>query len=190
LDWLGAKVLVKQTVGVIQENDAANQAAEAYVAAIKESVQPRDAIEEMLVIQMAWTHARLAKLSMIAANNQPTDRALRVVHDAADRCANTFRRQMLALADYRRPARTEAFTVVKQLNAAQHQVVANGQDSNFRKPIVSNEQGSAPAALPAVADGLGLAAGVGTEKPALAVEQRPQNGGRQGSIQAERAEAR
>ena len=60
LDWLGARVLTRQTAFGIRENETAAEAAEAFIGAIKDSVQPRDALEEMLVLQMAWTHARLA----------------------------------------------------------------------------------------------------------------------------------
>jgi hypothetical protein len=62
----------------------------------------RDPLEEMLVVQALWTHTRLARLSSIA-NQQTNPNHLKVVNDACDRAANTFRRQMLALAEYRRP---------------------------------------------------------------------------------------
>ncbi len=43
----------------------ARRGAETFVAALMESVQPTDVIEEMLVLQMAWTHARLARMSAV-----------------------------------------------------------------------------------------------------------------------------
>ena len=61
-----------------------------------ESVKPRDALEEMLVLQMAWTHARLAALSVVKPAEEGV-RALRALNDACDRAAGTFRKQMLAL---------------------------------------------------------------------------------------------
>lgn len=187
LDKMGANVFAAQTTPLVE---APGGVAELFVAAVKESVQPRDAIEEMLLMQMAWTHARLARLSAIASN-QTTTANVRVVHDACDRAASTFRRQMLALADYRRPPRTDAFTVVKQLNAAQQQLVNNAQAENPAKPVTSNEVGSTPAkALPPYAEGIDFAATVGPAKQAVGVEYRTQDQGGEGSRQQERGEAR
>ena len=80
--------------------------------------------EEMLVIQAAWTHARLARLSSIA-HSQENRENLQAVHEACDRAANTFRRQMLALAEYRRPAQANSFVAIRQANVASQQVVQN-----------------------------------------------------------------
>ena len=97
---VGANVLSKQLQPFISDGDGMTNAAaaELFLQSIRESVQPRDAIEEMLVVQMAWTHARLARLSAIA-HNQEQRGNVQVVHDACDRAANTFRRQMLTLAE-------------------------------------------------------------------------------------------
>jgi hypothetical protein len=140
----------------------------------------------MLLVQMAWTHARLARLSAIA-HEQERRANVQVVHDACDRAANTFRRQMLTLAEYRRPAQPGSFVAIKQANLANQQVVQNVECPNA---IASNEQGPATAALPPVAERFDLPAGNGAAKQAVAAEHRPQDGGRQGPIQAERHKAR
>jgi hypothetical protein len=188
---VGAHVFSSQMQGLITENDGkvTLNTAERFVEAIRESVQPRDAIEEMLVVQMAWTHARLARLSSIA-HNQEHRGNVRVVHDACDRAANTFRRQMLSLADYRRPAQPASFVAIKQANLANQQVVQNVESPNLQNTNPSNEQGSAPAPLPPVAEGIEFPTGNGAEKQAVAAEHRPQDGSGEGAIQAERDEAR
>jgi hypothetical protein len=58
--FAGQMRLFVNSTGDVGEQTA-RKCAETFVAAIKESVQPRDAIEEMLVLQMAWTHARLGR---------------------------------------------------------------------------------------------------------------------------------
>ena len=190
VNMVGANVLSKQMHGFIGDGDGKTNpaAAELYIEAIRESVNPSDAIEEMLVVQMAWTHARLAKLSTIAVNQEQT-RNVRVINDACDRAASTFRRQLLALAEYRRPAQPGNFVAIRHANVANNQVIANGTEPNPQNRIASNEQGSTPA-LPPVAGGIELPAGDGTEKQAVAEKHRPQDRNREGPIQAERDEAR
>jgi hypothetical protein len=124
------------------------------------------------------------------ANNQERRANVQVVHDACDRAANTFRRQMLTLAEYRRPAQPGSFLAIRQANVANQQVVQNVESPNLQNANTSNEQGSGPAALPSVAEGIELPAGNGAEKQAVAAEHRPQDGGGQGKIQTERNEAR
>jgi hypothetical protein len=192
LSMVGANVIADQMQYFVTTEGSTPdyRSAAIFVAGIKESVQPRDAIEEMLLMQMAWTHARLARLSGIAHQQTATSN-VRIVNDACDRAASTFRRQMLALAEYRRPARTDAFTVVKQLNAAQQQLVHNAQAENTAKPVASNELGSStPAALPPHAEGSDLAARVGPPKQAVGVEYRTQDEGGEGPRQQERPQAR
>ena len=195
LNVVGGAVLTAQMKPFVSGDSeaTATRSAELFVEAIRESVQPRDALEEMLVVQMAWTHARLARLSAIA-HNQEQRGAVQVVNDACDRAANTFRRQMLALAAYRQPSQPGSFVAIRQANVANQQVVQNVDSQKpspeIEKHSTSNEQGSAPPALPPVAERIELPAGGGAEKQAVAAKHRPQNGGGQGAIQAERNEAR
>jgi hypothetical protein len=58
---------------------------------------------------MAFTHRRIANLSVRAAD-QVLARNVTVVNQALDGACNVFRRQMLALAEYRRAAKVLAPT--------------------------------------------------------------------------------
>lgn len=184
---VGANVLSKQMRGFVSDGEGKTNPsiAQLFFESIRESVQPRDALEEMLLVQMAWTHARLARLSAIATDQEQRAN-VQIVHDACDRAANTFRRQMLTLAEYRRPPQPGNFVAIKQANLANQQVVQNVESQNA---IASNEQGSAPA-LPPVKQGFDFPSDNGGTKQALAAEHRPDNRGRQGPIQAERHQTR
>jgi hypothetical protein len=90
--------------------------------------KPRDPVEEMLIAQMVWTHARVANLStLFSAQHDIKWHGLMALQ--ADRAANLFRRQMLALADYRRPTR-RSFTAIRQANIAEQQVVNSRGDTD------------------------------------------------------------
>jgi hypothetical protein len=168
----------------------AGESAALFVGNLLESMRPRDFLEQMLCLQAAWTHARLAHLSGMA-NQQTETKNVRVVHDACDRAANTFRRQMLALVEYRRPPRTDAFVAIKQANVANQQVVQNAEIRKTESANGSNEQGSAPPkALPPHADGVEFIATGRAEQPAVAVEHRAEDGGGKGPLKDERDETR
>jgi hypothetical protein len=168
----------------------ATKAAKDFVSALKDSIRPRDVIEEMLIMQMAWTHARLARL-VDRAPLQENRENVRIVHDACDRAAATFRRQMLALAEYRRPPRTDAFVAIHQANLANQQVVNNAQTPNTAGTVASNELGLPPAkALPPDAGGAEIASRVGTAECPLAVEHRPAVEQRQEPEPLQRPQAR
>jgi len=141
------------------------------------------------VVQMAWTHARLARLSAIE-NNQEQRANVQVLNDACDRAANTFRRQMLTLAEYRRPVQPGNFLAIRQANIANQQVVQNAESPNPQNANTSNEQGSASAALPSVAEGIELPASDCAEKQAVAAKHGSQDVGGQGKVQTERNHAR
>jgi hypothetical protein len=173
--------------------DDGRKCAELFVAALKESVKPRDALEEMLVLQMAFTHARIARLSVIAIDQDRT-KNVQVVNDACDRAANTFRRQMLALAEYRRPPRPQIFAPIRQANVAQLQQVQNVENRNLENENITNELGcvlpAAAPALPALDGGLGVPACVRAASAPVAEEHGSANDSRQGKVANERAQAR
>jgi hypothetical protein len=186
INVLGAAVLGAQTRTYVQ--DDSGRTAETFLASLRESVQPRDAVEEMLLVELAWTHARIAALSAMAVQQTQTVN-LRVVNEACDRAANTFRRLMLALADYRRPRPAPSFVAIKQANLANQQVVHNAQGQEFENSGRSNEQGSAPSLL-SVAQWPEFPKGGRPEEQALAAKHRPEDNGGQGQEQAQRTEAR
>ena len=120
----GVHVFTKQTSFMVTNDESAREAAIDFIDALRESIRPRDAFEEMLIVQYVWTHARLGKLSMMASNQELTAN-VRVVNEACDRAANTLRRLMLTLAEYRRPPRQDHFVAIRQANVAAQQVVHN-----------------------------------------------------------------
>src|SRR5687768_3001288 len=99
LHHVGAKVC--SNLNAFAFPDPGGDLASTFLAALLASVQPRDLIEEMLVVQMAFTHARLAYLSRLAADQEQRVN-ITAVNQACEQASNTFRRQMLALSDYRR----------------------------------------------------------------------------------------
>jgi hypothetical protein len=152
---------------------------------------PRDPVEEMLVAQMLLAHARVMHLTALA-NRQTGLEQIRIVNEYADRASNTYRRLVLALAEYRRPPRKgDTFTAIKQANIAGQQVVQNHENSSA---VPTNEQGCpatpvAPA-LPAESSGPRLAAGLGTTGEALDSLNRSSDRIREGKVGSQRARAR
>lgn len=109
-----------------------------YAKGVLDRMAPRDPAEEMLIAQLLLAHARVMRLSQLA-NKQTSLEGLRTVHEYADRASNTYRRLMLALAEYRRPPRSgDTFAVVKQANIANQQVIQNHENSPTN---ATNEQG-------------------------------------------------
>jgi hypothetical protein len=169
---------------------------------VHKGMSPRDPLEEMLVTQMVLAHARVLRLTQLAAK-QNTVEGLRTTHEYADRASNTYRRLMLAFAEYRRPPRTgDTFAVVKQANIAGQQVIQNHENSTTN---ATNEQGSKPAphypvdaqgtpasppALPTDIGGVGFPSCIRPAREALGAVHRPPNAHRQGQIATERDEAR
>lgn len=151
-------VAVGPIVGSAREFEASEHARD-----VIDRMAPRDPAEEMLVAQMLFAHARAMHLSQLATRQTDAE-AVRIANEYADRASNTYRKLLLALAEYRRPARSiEALTVVAQANIAGEQVVQN------HAQIATNELGSAPprdarrsraaveAAVSALVDGIGFA---------------------------------
>lgn len=171
LDRIGAGVIANQIPSLLAsgEETGVTSLADAFVSAVDDSIQPRDIVEQMLAVQMAWTHARLAKLTKLAVDQQLTCN-VRVVNEACDRAANTFRRQMLALAEYRRPAQPSGFVAIKNANIANQQVVQNveglpGIPDSEKKQLDSNEQGCS--SLPTLAGGAAAVEGCSADAPAV-----------------------
>ena len=140
-----------------------------FIEDMVERMNPRDPMEEMLVIQAALAHARVLHLSE-SANRQERLTTIRTVNEYADRASNTFRRLMLALAEYRRPPRSgDNFTAIRQANIAGQQVVMHGETRPIEK--ATNEQGqepgSGPQSLPADAGGAGVLAGLSSPREAM-----------------------
>lgn len=132
-----------------------------YARDVIASMAPRDAAEEMLIAQLLFAHARAMRLTELA-NQQTAIDSVRVVHEYADRASNTYRRLMLALAEYRRPpVPASSFTAIRQANIAGQQVVQNHENSVPQN--ATNEQGcpSGESGRPAVGDAAELPAHAG-----------------------------
>ena len=171
-DIIGA---IADTLNLLKSPDQATARTLAYwyLNELIRSIRPRDAVEEMLLIQMAMVHQRIGNLSL-QASEQVRTKNVAVINQALDGACNVFRRQMLALAEYRRAS------------------AAGGENPQGEKNA-SNEQGSTaatPPALPALRGGAEVPAGVGAASSAVAVEHRPANGNRQVALKTQRAEAR
>ena len=120
------------TVSICTTGEAVLKAASRRCLAPRESnyardvisrMAPRDAAEEMLVAQLLFAHARVLRLTEMT-QHATTVEMIRVIHEYADRASNTYRRLMLALAEYRRPFRTgDTIAVVQQANITNQQVV-------------------------------------------------------------------
>lgn len=120
-----------------------DQSAMVYIDDLIERMAPRDPLEEMLVVQALMAHARVLHLTDYA-NQQDRLEAVRIANEYADRASNTYRRLMLALAEYRKPPRTgDSFTAIRQANIAGQQVVTNGETPPSTN--ATNEQGCSPA---------------------------------------------
>jgi hypothetical protein len=160
-----------------------------YVIDLVKRFAPRDPVEEMLLSQMVQTHLRLTNLT-VKAHQQKHLAWAKLMHEAADRAANTFRRQMLALAEYRSPKPPPRHvTRIAQANIANQQVVHNAARPTGGAGNATNEQGStgtdthgagrrptAPAALWPIAGGPGGAAVVGGAGEAVDGEHRSADG--------------
>ncbi len=153
---------VNQRIGALVAIGHLPQSAASYAIDLFNRLEPRDPLEEMLIIQAIVTHARAMHLNH-TATRQERPITLQTVNEYADRASNTYRRLMLALAEYRRPPRPPAnFTAIGQANLAQQQVVMNHEKAQTEK--TANELGcpgqpAQPPRLPADSRGIEIAAG-------------------------------
>ena len=167
-----------------------------YARDTLERMAPRDPMEEMLIAQALAAHARVMHLTSLA-NSQERLESIRTVHEYADRATNTYRRLMLALAEYRKPPRAgDSFTAIRQANIAGQQVVMNSEKSP--RESATNEQGcnddgerhATPPVLSADPPGVGIPSGSGGLRETLEAVNRPPDARGEGSKPDERMEAR
>ena len=175
--------------------DDLRETAMIYVIDTVERMKPRDPMEEMLVAQAVMAHVRALHLSSLAPQQTQVGN-VRVTNEYADRASNTFRRLMLALAEYRKPPRVgDSYTAIGQANIAGQQVVVNGGQENGN---ATNEQGSdqqgtghdaidhdaptnathTPPALSAEPRGPGIPPSIGKPDEALGAIHRAEDGRR------------
>lgn len=177
-----------------------SESAMLYARDMLERMAPRDPMEEMLIAQALAAHSRVMHLTSLA-NSQESLGNIRTVHEYADRASNTYRRLMLALAEYRKPPRAgDSFTAIKQANIAGQQVVMNSENSP--RQSATNEQGFRDApdtqerstetstALPADTGGTGIPPSSGGLREALGAIHGTEDTRGQGPKPDERLEAR
>lgn len=115
------------------------QTSDGFVEYVFDKMNPRDPAEEMLVSQLVIAHTRAMHLADLAMSKSDIDQ-IRIINEYADKAANTYRRLMLALDEYRRPRRGgDSYTQIQQANIANQQVVDNRKLSNDKN--TTNEQG-------------------------------------------------
>ena len=176
-------------------SEAFKESAWRYAIGNLNDMKPKDPIEEMLVMQALWTHARVAKLSGLAVQ-QSNLQALEIINGACDRAANSFRRLALALSEYRHPRSGDQFVAIKQANLADQQVIQNLENRNLPAENVTNEKGSddggetAPKAIPSQPNRAAIAEGLNPPGEAVAVGHRPPDARRKGEGQNERSSSR
>jgi len=175
---------IADSKGLLKAPDraAASVLAEAFLTELLRSVRPRDGFEEMLLIQAAMVHQRIGNLSLQAAE-QVLTKNVAVINQAVDGACNVFRRQMLALAEYRRamPPRETPAAPRRAMEDSHHEIRANEQGS---------EASATSAQVPTDTGGVGVPARGGAASSAVAVEHRSANGSGQVALKAKRAEAR
>ncbi len=176
---------IHKRLGPLFEGINAAQSAFTYADDVMDRMEPRDLMEEMLVSQAMCAHARVLHLTDLA-NCQTSLDGMKTVHEYADKASNTYRRLMLALAEYRKPPRAgDTYTAIQQANIAGQQVVMN---SDNQSGDATNEQGcndghtqdddahQAPPALPPDAGGAGIPAGLSSPDAALEEVHRAEDG--------------
>ena len=114
------------------------QTSDGFVEHVFNGMNPRDPVEEMLVSQIVLAHTRAMHLADMAMSQTKLDQ-IRIINEYADKAANTYRRLMLSLDEYRRPRRGgDTYTQIKQANIANQQIVDNREISNGKNR--ANEQ--------------------------------------------------
>jgi hypothetical protein len=195
---ISATLYAHQLAAVTGKDSFLDKSKTAFIVDLWERFKPRDAVEEMLLIQMIQTHCRHMYLS-VYAEQQKNLKWSGLMYDAAESAANTFRRQMLALAEYRRPPRPKSFTAIGQANIAQQQIVQNGEapaaastNGKSQNQNATNEKGSATQtpALPPDAGGAGFTPEFHSPGEAVAVDAGACDGRGPAPEQPQRMEAR
>jgi hypothetical protein len=155
-----------------------------YVRDVLTQMQPRDPMERMLIEQSLWLHARLVRLSVQAAT-ATGEQNLRTLNEAAERVANTYRRHMQALKDYR-SASWPKFVAIGQANLANQQVV----HPIGTLPKEALDGARVKAAIPTVVSRPTISSGGDLEESSMDAFDGPSNDRREDPLKHERVQAR
>lgn len=161
------------------------ESAVARVSHVLEQMQPRDAIEGMLIRQLIITDARMTTLSIEAAEQINAD-TFKVMNEALIATGNLFRRQVAALTAYQQAA-AGVVQPIQQTNIAGQMLVSN----NFSpKELESSDGAQAEKALPAVAERPAIEAPAAHGPAAVAQVDWPAERGGEAAELDERPQAR
>jgi hypothetical protein len=143
-----------------------------HTKAVIQCMECRDPFEAMIVTQALWTHARLAHLNLLACQQQHVDH-LKVINDACDKASNTYRRQMLGLAEYRRASRSsKANDLIVQITTGNIENATNEQGIGSGQGDITSQPAEVLSPLPR---GLGEFAGINRFGEAMASEHRSED---------------
>lgn len=108
-------------MNVLQESSQSgvNVLLQRYVEDFENRMDIADPLEGLLIEQALLTHHRVLTLSRQAAAAK-TPNAIATLNQQCDQASNTFRRIVLAIAEYRRPPQT---VFAQNINAAHQQIV-------------------------------------------------------------------
>jgi hypothetical protein len=149
------------------ENDS--RRARAFVQAVCRSVQPCDAIERMIVMQLCWAHGQMA-LNYDLLVRAKTMQAMEAAQGLVNQTAKLFARALESLGRYRRPAEC-----VEQVKVYTPQANLGSEVRNVQNVFPTNEL------VPTVLD---------QGAQALVEIDRTANSTRQGPRQRQRPKAR
>jgi hypothetical protein len=154
----------------------------AHITDTLAALQPRDAVEAMLIEQMTLTHARIVRLSAQSLA-QRSESWRQTLSEEYERASNLFRRRMLALHEYRQPPK-RTFVAVHHANIAGQQIVqqqiggAGANDDDEQEALPTLRQRPFGASIS------------GEEEPSLAAFHRSEDAKGQEKQCPKRAEAR
>ena len=123
VDLAHRQVLEMETYGwAVPPNTAAKGTAREFLDGLVKEIAPRNPIERMLAVQMAWQHGRIACLVRTAGRADDPKRVHRL-NLGVEAAMNTFRRQATAWQQLRAPRRAQ-FLAANPVNLATQPLLA------------------------------------------------------------------
>ncbi len=165
------------------------------VLSFQRQMRPKDALERLALTQALMAHGRVAWLTKLATS-QTNVHALATINESCERASGTFVRLMRAIGEYRQPRDSSATVSIGQANLAHQQIVQNIQKQEARQEgnvdertrIRANKAAASAEAISAVQERVAITPNRHLANPAVDEEHRPQEPGRKGSHQHERAQ--
>ncbi len=167
------------------------------VLSFQQQMRPKDALERLALTQALMAHGRVAWLTKLATS-QTDVHALATINESCERASGTFVRLLRAIGEYHQPRDSSATVSIGQANLAHQQIVQNIQKQEARQEenvdertrIRANKAAARAEAISAVEERVAITPNGHLANPAMDEEYRPQEPGRKGSNQHERAQTR